>query len=157
MDLEVKIQSSNEKFHINLVINWLIQIADAINFLHTKEPKPIIHRDIKPKNIFITFQGLLKLGDFGVSKYSQNLVESEQTFVGTDGYKAPEIILWKNYNKSIDIWAFACVIYMCIEKEKAFPPEKLKQLISLYSRKDQSDYIPKLSLSDKKLNQLYQK
>ena len=48
------------------VRNWLVQLALALRYLHTKVR--VLHRDIKPQNIFMTSTNLLKLGDFGVSK-----------------------------------------------------------------------------------------
>jgi serine/threonine protein kinase len=142
----------------------LIQIADAINFLHSKNPR-VIHRDIKPKNIFITPNGRIKVGDFGVSTFVKNSpigsdeILSQQTYVGTFCYRAPEVLSLNVYNESIDIWALGCVTFECIKFELAFPLERQRNLIDLYSQKNSSDskYIPDLGLDSKynKLNQLY--
>ena len=48
------------------VRNWMVQLALALRYLHTKVR--VLHRDIKPQNIFMSSTNLLKLGDFGVSK-----------------------------------------------------------------------------------------
>ncbi len=149
-----------------MLLDYLIQIADAINFLHSKKNPRVIHRDIKPQNIFITPHGRIKVGDFGVATFVKNIpidsdeILSKQTYVGTSLYLAPEMLCFDVYNKSIDIWAFGCVIFECIKFEAAFPLKRQREILrELYSRKDSSDsnYIPDLGLDSKydKLNQLY--
>jgi serine/threonine-protein kinase len=49
------------------VLNWAVQLADALSYLHSQNP-PILHRDIKPSNLKVTPSGLLKLVDFGLVK-----------------------------------------------------------------------------------------
>lgn len=82
----------------------------------TPQPRPgciVLHRDIKPQNVFLDHNNRVKLGDFGLSKElrGQNLAE---TYVGTPFYMSPEIINGRAYNAKSDIWALGCVIYeMC--------------------------------------------
>lgn len=49
------------------VLNWAVQIGDALDYLHSQQP-PIVHRDIKPSNLKLTPTGLVKLVDFGLVK-----------------------------------------------------------------------------------------
>ena len=50
-----------------VVLNWALQLCDALSYLHTQDP-PILHRDIKPSNIKLTPRGVVKLVDFGLVK-----------------------------------------------------------------------------------------
>lgn len=62
----------------------------ALYLIHSKS---IIHRDIKPHNLFLNAeQTVVKLGDFGVSKKKVNEEDNAKTFVGTPYYLAPEIL-----------------------------------------------------------------
>lgn len=60
-----------------------IQMCLALNYIHEEK---ILHRDIKPNNVFLTQQGIVKLGDFGVAKHLSNSLDAAQTQIGTPFY-----------------------------------------------------------------------
>ncbi|KAA6360114.1 MAG: putative AGC family protein kinase, partial [Streblomastix strix] len=86
----------------NTLINWLIQIADGLEYIHGQK---ILHRDLKPANILSTSKGVLKLGDFGLSKQLDSDTMSAITTYGAQYYMAPEIFKFEKYNHKNDIWA----------------------------------------------------
>jgi len=91
----------------------LIDIASGIAYLHNRMPRCLIHRDLKPNNILLTVSGRAKIADFGLSKFLSN---HNDTFVmtgetGTYRYMAPEVIMHKEYNASVDVWSFGMIIY----------------------------------------------
>ena len=70
-----------------------------------------MHRDLKSQNIFLTRMGMIKLGDFGISKILSHTQEFLNTFVGTWYYISPEIISSKPYNFKTDIWSLGVLLY----------------------------------------------
>ena len=95
------------------VLDWCLAIARALNFLHNRDV-PVIHRDLKPLNLFLTSSMQLKLGDLGSSRRSAR--EKADTFkmtggLGTWRYMAPEMARHENYNEKVDIYAFGLVMY----------------------------------------------
>lgn len=78
-----------------LIWSFLDQLTQAIAHLHTLS---ILHRDIKPQNILLTKNNLLKLGDMGVSKIIHNTNPAQGTRVGTPLFLAPELIQQKPYD-----------------------------------------------------------
>jgi NIMA (never in mitosis gene a)-related kinase len=72
----------------------------------------IVHRDIKCANLFLTREGLLKLGDLNVSKVAKQGLMRTQT--GTPYYASPEVWYDKPYDYKSDIWSLGCVIYEMI-------------------------------------------
>jgi NIMA (never in mitosis gene a)-related kinase 1/4/5 len=58
-------KKNNQYFSENLVINWVLQLVLGVQFIHSKK---ILHRDLKPQNIFIDNDMNIKIGDFGISK-----------------------------------------------------------------------------------------
>lgn len=80
----------NENYDEETLLFWLMQICLGLSYLHKKH---IIHRDIKPKNIFVNKNGLIKIGDLGFAKHINNKDElkKKQTILGTDKYMSPEM------------------------------------------------------------------
>ena len=87
----------------------------------------VIHRDIKPANIFRTAFGDYKLGDFGISRRMEETLAS--TRIGTPSFEAPEILLGREYDKTVDIYALGVVMYTYLNRgRKPFyplPPEPI--------------------------------
>lgn len=72
----------------------------------------ILHRDIKPKNIFITNENVIKLGDFGIScQVPSTLSKNLTSGIGTADYMAPELHKGQKYGFPADIWAIGIVLY----------------------------------------------
>ena len=71
------------------VIEWGIQLAEVLDYLHTREPA-IIYRDMKPANIMLRPDGSIKLYDFGIAREYKEQNSSDTVSLGTKGYAAPE-------------------------------------------------------------------
>ena len=83
---------------------------DITNALETCEEVHIIHRDVKPGNIFRGKYGDYKLGDFGIARELKGN-DNASTVIGTPTYEAPEIVSGKPYNHTVDIYALGIVLY----------------------------------------------
>ena len=87
----------------------------------------IIHRDIKPQNIFVSPLGDYKLGDFGIAKTVEKTMGGTKT--GTYKYMAPEVYNNQPYGQQVDIYSLGLVLYWMLNKRRMpfmpLPPEKL--------------------------------
>ncbi|CDK26208.1 unnamed protein product [Kuraishia capsulata CBS 1993] len=91
----------------------------------------VIHRDIKPDNIFLLKDSSVKLGDFGLAKMLKHENEFAKTYVGTPYYMSPEVLVDKPYSPVCDIWSLGCVMYeMC----SLAPPFQAKTHFSLHEK-----------------------
>ena len=71
------------------VIEWAMQIADALSYLHGQKP-PIIYRDMKPANVMLKPEGNIKIIDFGIAREYKEQSLADTTVLGTKGYAPPE-------------------------------------------------------------------
>ncbi|KAL4093180.1 hypothetical protein PRIC1_012167 [Phytophthora ramorum] len=92
----------------NLKCQIAIDIADALVYLHTLNPK-LIHRDLKSRNVLIDAQSGAKLSDFGISR-NRSFDETMTAGVGTARWIAPEVILGGHYTEFADIYSFGVVL-----------------------------------------------
>lgn len=83
-------------------------IAKAILYLHARRPVPLIHRDIKAKNILLTTNLQPKLIDFGVSRDS--VQETMTAGIGTPYWAAPEVLEGNRYTEQSDIYSFGILL-----------------------------------------------
>jgi hypothetical protein len=108
-----------------LAQQWFIALAAAVGYLHDHG---IVHRDLKPANIFLE-NGIVKVGDYGLSKFISTSRGSAQTqSVGTVHYMAPEISTG-NYNKQIDIYAAGIVLYEMLSGHVPFEGESAGEIL----------------------------
>uniref|UniRef100_A0A182WFK8 cGMP-dependent protein kinase n=1 Tax=Anopheles minimus TaxID=112268 RepID=A0A182WFK8_9DIPT len=96
----VTFEDSTAKFIVACVLQ-------AFDFLHARG---IVYRDLKPENLLLDARGYAKLVDFGFSKFI-GYSSKTWTFCGTPEYVAPEIILNKGHDRSVDYWALGILIH----------------------------------------------
>ena len=95
----------------------VIQIAsDICKALILCRKHDIIHRDIKPQNIFVSKNGDYKLGDFGIAKTMEKT--SGGTKIGTYKYMAPEVYNNQGYNLTADIYSLGLVLYWLLNERR---------------------------------------
>ena len=90
------------------IYGFILDICKGLKEIHSKH---IIHKDLKPDNLFLTNNGMIKIGDFGISRQLYNSRDFANTANGPLLYMAPEEIRQNNYNTKVDIWALGCVIH----------------------------------------------
>nr|XP_020658843.1 cGMP-dependent protein kinase 2 [Pogona vitticeps] len=82
-------------------------VTEAIEYLHSIS---VIYRDLKPENLILDAQGYIKLVDFGFAK-KIGAGQKTWTFCGTPEYVAPEVILNKGHDFSVDFWSLGILVY----------------------------------------------
>jgi serine/threonine protein kinase len=99
----------------------LVQIADALAFLHSKG---YVHGDVKPDNILFSFEGVPKLSDFNTAKALATVSKTKPGY--TPGYAAPEQ-LWKEEKatEKADSWALGLVLYEAVTGKPLLPLDDL--------------------------------
>jgi hypothetical protein len=110
---------------VDHALAWFFGIASGVACLHDHG---IVHRDLKPGNIF-SDEGMVKLGDYGLSKFISCSRRSGQTeSVGTVHYMAPEIANGR-YGKEIDIYALGVILYEMLTGRVPFEGESVGEVL----------------------------
>ena len=92
------------------IVQMGIDICTALEYCARKN---IIHRDIKPDNIFVSQFGQFKLGDFGISRYLEG-TRATMSQKGTSTYMAPEVFRGERYDATVDTYSLGLVLYRLV-------------------------------------------
>jgi serine/threonine protein kinase len=114
---------------------YMAEIVLALEYLHNNK---YIYRDLKPENVLLGLDGHVKLTDFGLSKLTSG--DKAYTICGTAEYLAPEILLEKGYDKTVDWWSLGVLTF---ESLTGFSPLKAGK----NTRNEYNDYAKKIDLT----------
>lgn len=146
---------NKEKFSTDTILNWIAQVVLGVMLMHSKN---ILHRDLKSQNLFLTSDGTVKIGDFGISKELPTLSSLAKTSCGTPYFMPPEVCKGEPYGEKIDIWAIGCILYELVFLKKPFESKTLsgvfdkiinKPLESSYEEVDSDIKILLMAMLDK--------
>uniref|UniRef100_A0A5B7BQY2 Putative L-type lectin-domain containing receptor kinase II.1 n=1 Tax=Davidia involucrata TaxID=16924 RepID=A0A5B7BQY2_DAVIN len=97
-----------------------VGVAEALDYLHNRCAKPVIHRDVKSSNILLSDDFEPQLSDFGLAKWASTTTShiTCTDVAGTFGYLAPEYFLYGKVNDKIDAYAFGVVLLELLSGRK---------------------------------------
>ena len=118
-------------------VNIGIAVSEALTAAHSKG---LIHRDLKPDNIFLTTDNQTKLLDFGIARWKTDAITNEKpplvaqtlagTLLGTMGYMSPEQMRGEPADAPSDIFSFGCVLYEMLTGTHAFHRDSAAETIA---------------------------
>ncbi|XP_065161473.1 cyclin-dependent kinase 7 [Atheta coriaria] len=130
-DLEIIIKDNTIILTTANIKSYTIQTLQGLEYLHLNW---ILHRDLKPNNLLVNANGVLKIGDFGLAKAfgSPNRINTHQ--VVTRWYRSPELLFGaQQYSTGIDMWAVGCILAELLLRVPFLPGDSdLDQLTRIF-------------------------
>ena len=130
-DLKKYLNLNNGPLEPKIVKSYLYQILLAIKYCHSKR---ILHRDLKPQNLLIDKNGIIKVGDFGLARAFGIPIKTLTPEILTLWYRAPEILLGqKEYSTPIDIWSIGLIFYEMAHRKPLFAGDcEIDQIFKIF-------------------------
>ncbi|XP_036066755.1 cyclin-dependent kinase 15 isoform X2 [Oryzias melastigma] len=119
--------------HSHNVRIFMFQLLRGLGYIHSRR---ILHRDLKPQNLLISYLGELKLADFGLARSKSIPSHSFSSEVVTLWYRPPDVLLGStDYSVALDMWGVGCILIEMLQGAPAFPggTDELEQLKKIFS------------------------
>ncbi|XP_037395401.1 mitogen-activated protein kinase kinase kinase 20 isoform X2 [Pygocentrus nattereri] len=134
--------SSDESEEISMkqIMTWATEIAKGMHYLHAEAPVKVIHRDLKSRNVVMTADKVLKICDFGASKFHSHT--THMSLVGTFPWMAPEVIQSLPVSETCDTYSYGVVLWEMLTREIPFKGLEGLQVAWLVVEKNERLTIP---------------
>jgi serine/threonine-protein kinase len=117
----------NEVFALEHQVEIMTRVCEGLAFAHSRG---IVHRDVKPGNLFITHDGQVKILDFGVARIASSKLTRSGLIVGTPDYMSPEQVMGAAVDARSDVFAAGAVFYQLLSGRKPFAAKRLPQVLA---------------------------
>ncbi|OMJ68349.1 hypothetical protein SteCoe_34225 [Stentor coeruleus] len=108
------LHKSREEISLDTKIRIINQVCEVFLFYHTSG---VVHRDLKSMNILLDCNHNIKLCDFGLARFKNELNKGSMQFSGTPAYMAPELFKKQLYDEKVDVFAFGTLLWEILARE----------------------------------------
>ncbi|KAM4698508.1 mitogen-activated protein kinase kinase kinase 20 isoform 2-T2 [Rhinophrynus dorsalis] len=130
----------SEEMDMDHIMDWAMDVAKGMHYLHMEAPIRVIHRDLKSRNVVITSDGVLKICDFGASRFHSHT--THMSLVGTFPWMAPEVIQSLPVSETCDTYSYGVVLWEMLTREVPFKGLEGLQVAWLVVEKNERLTIP---------------
>ncbi|XP_070587869.1 mitogen-activated protein kinase kinase kinase 20 isoform X1 [Erythrolamprus reginae] len=130
----------SEEMDMDHIMTWSMDIAKGMHYLHMEAPVKVIHRDLKSRNVVIAGDGVLKICDFGASRFHSHT--THMSLVGTFPWMAPEVIQSLPVSETCDTYSYGVVLWEMLTREVPFKGLEGLQVAWLVVEKNERLTIP---------------
>ena len=135
-----KYKENREYIPEDIIWKYFYQMVLGVHLCHAGKSR-ILHRDLKPRNIFIDESNNVKIGDFGLARIMGENSLYAQTCVGTPFYMSPEQVSASFYDEKSDIWSLGCILYELAAQKPPFQGTNYLQ-IAVKIKEESFERIP---------------
>jgi serine/threonine protein kinase len=95
-------------------LDWGLQLAEVLRYLHSQKPYPVLLGDLKPANVVVDYQGKLRVIDFGVARYAAPQQDREYALV-SPGFSPPEQYQAGRLDERCDVYSLGATLWWCLQ------------------------------------------
>ncbi len=117
-----------EKIPLAVALDIVRQAAEALDYAHRHG---VVHRDVKPGNLMLARQGMVKITDFGIARVDQTARTRTGILVGSPGYMSPEQLMGKPVDGRSDVFSLGSVLYELATGRGPFDAEHREDVLAL--------------------------
>ncbi|XP_029315439.1 mitogen-activated protein kinase kinase kinase 20 isoform X1 [Cottoperca gobio] len=132
--------AESEEMDMGQIMTWAAEIARGMHYLHSEAPVKVIHRDLKSRNVVVSADKVLKICDFGASKFLTHT--THMSLVGTFPWMAPEVIQSLPVSETCDTFSYGVVLWEMLTREIPFKGLEGLQVAWLVVEKNERLTIP---------------
>jgi serine/threonine protein kinase len=120
------LQQTGQRLPVAMVGRIVRDVCVGLHAAHSHtdgagQPRPVIHRDVAPKNVMVTFDGSVKVIDFGIAHAGGRRTRTQTGIVkGTPAYMAPEQLTGGRPTASVDVYAVGVMLHECLTGQRLF-------------------------------------
>jgi serine/threonine protein kinase len=115
------------KLPLEQQVEIMMRVSEGLAFAHSRG---IIHRDVKPANLFVTNDGQVKILDFGVARIASSKLTRSGLLVGTPDYMSPEQVMGMVVDQRSDVFSAGAVFYQLLTGRKPFAAKRLPDVLN---------------------------
>lgn len=125
-DILYKLREKNHRMPADLAVYVASEVCKGLDYAHRKtdahnQPLGIVHRDVSPQNILISFEGEVKIVDFGIAKAAMNISHTMAGILkGKIAYMSPEQAMGKQIDARTDLFSLGILLYEALSGKKLF-------------------------------------
>jgi serine/threonine protein kinase len=115
------------KLPLEQQVEIMMRVSEGLAFAHARG---IVHRDVKPANLFVTTDGQVKILDFGVARIASSKLTRSGLLVGTPDYMSPEQVMGVIVDQRSDVFSAGAVFYQLLTGRKPFAAKRLPDVLN---------------------------
>ncbi|UUZ83440.1 serine/threonine protein kinase [Paenibacillus sp. P26] len=136
--LQERFERQGQRMTGEQVAEWALQLCGLLDYLHSLQPEPVIHRDLKPVNLMVGPDGRLRLIDFGTARSFKAGLHGDTVSIGTIGFAAPEQFAGRQSDTRTDLYGLGALMYYLLSggehyrpsaNSRPAPPEGLGEIV----------------------------
>ncbi|MGC1617933.1 MAG: protein kinase [Candidatus Acidiferrum sp.] len=111
---------------LSVKLGYLVRVIDALAYAHQHN---VVHRDVKPANIMVTKEGVVKVVDFGIARLTDMSMTQPNMMIGSRAYMSPQLYKGERADARSDIWALGVSLYELLAYRRPFTGDSEAELM----------------------------